>query len=190
MSKQSDRGSDGGAAPTQIVWTGSMWKSLANRYATPFVTGLFMVSLISGVALFFHLGQSLFHGMHEWLSMVLIVPFLLHVWKNWAPLTSYLKRDWLVWPLAASLAMALAFAVPAMMSGSRGGSPVGGLVAASVGAKLSDVAAVLGKSPDAAVQALTAAGYKVGASSDTLAAIGQASGKSGQQALFALVAAK
>jgi hypothetical protein len=41
-----------------------------NRYATPFITGLFLVSLISGIALFFHVGGALFHGMHEWLSMV------------------------------------------------------------------------------------------------------------------------
>ncbi len=25
--------------------------------------------------------------MHEWLSMVLIVPFVLHLWKNWRPMT-------------------------------------------------------------------------------------------------------
>ncbi|HSO47757.1 MAG TPA: DUF4405 domain-containing protein [Rhizobiaceae bacterium] len=57
--------------------------NLLMRYATPLTSGLFAVSLISGVALFFHLGQAAFHGMHEWLSMVLILPFALHLWKNW-----------------------------------------------------------------------------------------------------------
>ncbi|MCB1455931.1 MAG: DUF4405 domain-containing protein, partial [Nitratireductor sp.] len=58
---------------------------LLSRYATPFISGLFLVSLISGIALFFHVGPSGFHGMHEWLSMVLIAPFVLHLWKNWKP---------------------------------------------------------------------------------------------------------
>lgn len=55
------------------------------RYATPFITSLFLVSLVSGIALFFHVGAGWFHEMHEWLSMVLILPFFLHVWKNWRP---------------------------------------------------------------------------------------------------------
>ena len=46
--------------------------SLLSRYATPLTTGLFLVSLVSGIALFFHLGAAAFHGMHEWLSMALM----------------------------------------------------------------------------------------------------------------------
>ena len=63
-------------------------KSILYRYATPFTTGLFLVSLVSGVALFFHVGPAAFHGMHEWLSMVLILPFVLHMWRNWRPMLS------------------------------------------------------------------------------------------------------
>ena len=64
---------------------------ILSKYATPFTTGLFLVSLISGIALFFHFGPSAFHGMHEWLSMVLILPFVLHIWKNWRPFVCYFK---------------------------------------------------------------------------------------------------
>ena len=67
-------------------------QTFINRYATPLVTGLFLVSLISGVALFLHWGSGWFHGMHEWLSMVLILAFVLHLWKNWRPMTAYLRR--------------------------------------------------------------------------------------------------
>ena len=66
-------------------------KALLLKYATPFIAGLFLVSLVSGVALFFHVGNATFHGMHEWLSMVLILPFVLHLWKNWKPLFAYLS---------------------------------------------------------------------------------------------------
>ena len=47
--------------------------TLLQRYATPLITGLFLVSLISGTALFFHIAQSTFREMHEWLSLVLVV---------------------------------------------------------------------------------------------------------------------
>lgn len=73
--------------------------NLLSRYATPLTTGLFLVSLISGIALFFHYGTAAFREMHEWLSMVLILPFVLHVWKNWRPFLAYFKRL----PMALSL---------------------------------------------------------------------------------------
>ena len=63
------------------------------RYATPLITGLFLVSLVSGIALFFHVGSAYFHSMHEWLSMVLIAPFILHIWKNWRAFLNYFKRS-------------------------------------------------------------------------------------------------
>src|SRR3954463_6656648 len=57
--------------------------SLFHRYATPLTLGLFAVSAVLGVALFFRVGQSVFHGMHGWLSLALLLPFTLHVWRNW-----------------------------------------------------------------------------------------------------------
>lgn len=81
------------------------------RYATPLIFGLFMISLISGIALFFHVGPSGFHGMHEWLSMVLILPFVLHIWRNLRPMTGYFKHL----PMAVAVVLSLAMAVPFLM---------------------------------------------------------------------------
>lgn len=83
-----------------------------NRYATPLITGLFLVSLISGIALFLHIGPAGFHGMHEWLSMVLILPFALHVWKNGRPMLANFRRAPMVVALVLSTVAALAFLVP------------------------------------------------------------------------------
>ena len=69
---------------------------------------------MSGAALFFHVGQGVFHGMHEWLSMLLLAPFALHVWKNWGAMLGYVRRRTLLAPLALTLIAALAFALPAM----------------------------------------------------------------------------
>jgi hypothetical protein len=81
--------------------------SMLQRYATPLITGFFLVSLISGAALFVHVGTGVFRGMHEWLSMVLILPFALHLWKNWRALTNYFSRP----PFAIAMGVALVAAL-------------------------------------------------------------------------------
>ena len=63
-----------------------------NRYSTPFTIGLFLISTVSGVALFFHLGSKYFHAMHEWLSLLLLLPVVFHIQKNWPGVKGYFKR--------------------------------------------------------------------------------------------------
>ena len=125
--------------------------SFVTRYATPLITGLFLVSLVSGVALFFHLGTSWFHGMHEWLSMVLIVPFVLHLWKNWRPVVCYLKRAPMWIALAVSAVAAAAFAVPSSSNGraGSGGRPAQFAFAERMmGASVDQIAPALGTTPE------------------------------------------
>lgn len=156
--------------------------ALLDRYATPLITGLFLVSLISGVALFFHWGSAYFHAMHEWLSMVLIVPFVLHLWKNWRPVSIYLKRAPLWIALAASTVAAVAFVLPSMGAG-EGAGPGGraaimGVVGKVMGGSVTELAAVLDIPPEALSQALAAQGYTVASPEQSLAAIAGASGRS------------
>lgn len=135
--------------------------SFLNHYATPLITGLFLVSLVSGVALFFHWGSAWFHGMHEWLSMVLIVPFALHIWKNWRPMTAYFKRAPMALALALSVVAALAFAIPTALrsgTGMRGGPPQFAIAQALFDAPLSESAPVLGLSATDAQARLNATG--------------------------------
>lgn len=166
-----------------------MFRDWVNRYATPFTTGLFVVSLVSGVALFFHVGQAAFHGMHEWLSMVLIVPFALHVYKNWRPLVGYLGRGWLAWPLAASLAAGIAFAVPALTAGTAGGNPQLAMYRAIAEAPIAAVAPVLKTTPDALIAKLKAAGVEAKAE-QSLADAAQAAGKEARAVVFGVALAK
>ena len=149
---------------------------LCMRYATPLITGLFVISLISGIALFFHVGQSYFRGMHEWLSMVLIAPFVLHVMKNWRPFVSYFKRM----PMAVSLALCLLaggyYAWQGAQAGA-GGNPAMILAAAIQTSSLSTMAPVFGHTPESLSAALTEKGYKIDAPATTLGDIAVASGK-------------
>jgi len=155
-----------------------------NRYATPLTLGLFAVSTISGVALFFHIGQAYFHGMHEWLSMLLLVPFALHMWKNWTPMVNYVKRRTLWWPVAASLVAGIAFAVPALTATNTGGGSPFRAVQAMTRAPLGDIAPVLKTNPDALVAELQKRGYAVGSAADTLEAVAAKAGLPAVQILL------
>ncbi|MDV7269921.1 DUF4405 domain-containing protein [Thioclava sp. A2] len=169
--------------------------SFLNRYATPLITGLFLVSLISGVALFFHFGSSYFHSMHEWLSMVLIVPFVLHIWKNWRPMLCYFKRPAFAVSMVASLIAALVFVYPVATGGGEGAGPGGrpaafALVQKVMGASVGEMAAVLDV-PEATLTAkLEAAGYTVASGDVSLTSLAAASGKSEMEIAAVLVAAK
>jgi len=166
--------------------------SILSRYATPLITGLFIVSLVSGVALFFHFGSAWFHSMHEWLSMVLILPFVLHVWKNWRAFTCYFKRPAMAVASVASLAAALAFVVPVMTAGTatgRSGPPEFAAVRAMQNAPISVLAPLYGQDGDGLAERLRERGYTVASTDMSLNAVAKASGKSSREILVDLPAA-
>lgn len=144
-------------------------KTALTRHATPYTTGLFLVSTVSGVALFFHLGSNLFHSMHEWLSMLLLVPVGLHVWKNWGALLTYLRRH----TLLLSLAAGIAFAVPSLGS-SSGSNPAFRLNNAATSAPLTQLAPLLHSSPAALQAKLKARGLQVASANDSVKTIAAA----------------
>ena len=149
-------------------------KAALTRHATPYTTGLFLVSTVSGVALFFHVGSNLFHSMHEWLSMLLLVPVGLHVWKNWGALLTYLRRHTLMLPLLLSLAAGIAFAVPGLSSTGSGGNPAFRLNNAATSAPLTQLAPLLHSSPAALQAKLQARGLQVASANDSVKTIAAA----------------
>lgn len=161
-------------------------KSFIHRFATPLMTGLFIVSTVSGVALFFHWGSGLFHSMHEWLSMLLLLPFVLHAWKNWKLLVNYARRKTLLIPLLASLLVAVPFAVNGFTA-SQGGNPAFRTVALLSQAPLSELAPVLKTTPEMLLSDLQQRGYKADSAQQSLDAIAAASGAPANQLLFAML---
>lgn len=151
--------------------------SFFNRYATPFITGLFVISLVTGIALFFHVGPDGFRGMHEILSLVLILPFVLHLWKNWRPFMAYFKHA----PMAIALVLSLAMSVPFLMGGEEAGggdrAAMFGLIRQVTGATAAEVAPLLHASEADVTAAFDAAGIPLGAG-QTLAEAATAAGKS------------
>ncbi|MFQ6777248.1 DUF4405 domain-containing protein [Cereibacter sphaeroides] len=160
--------------------------SLLGRYATPFITGLFIVSLVSGLALFLHVGPSGFHAMHEWLSLLLIVPFVLHLWKNWRSLTNYFRRA----PMAIALVLSLAMSAPfLLLSGpsKRGGPPPFAFSHRILANPAAEVAPLLGVTPEELTARLGAAGIAVADADQPLSDAIQASGQPEMAAIAALV---
>lgn len=161
--------------------------SFLSRYATPLTTGLFLVSLISGIALFFHIGSQYFHGMHEWLSMVLIVPFVLHIWKNWRAFLTYFKRPPMAIALALSLAGSAVFVYPALtQEGGRRGPPQFAVVEAVQQATVAMAAPLFGHDGESLAAALAEHGYAGATPEMTFDEVASASGKSGTE-LMALM---
>ncbi|WP_137137133.1 DUF4405 domain-containing protein [Rhizobium sp. FKY42] len=156
------------------------------RYATPFITGLFLVSLISGVALFFHWGPTGFHGIHEWLSMVLIVPFVLHIWKNWRPMMAYFKRTPMAIALAVSVIACVPFLIPMGGGGESGGNPILGIVRLLNAAKPAHISAMAGRSEEEVIAMLKQAGFTAAVTDLPLSTIAQQSGKSDRDMITAL----
>jgi hypothetical protein len=166
--------------------------SYLSRYATPFTTGLFLVSLISGIALFFHYGTAAFREMHEWLSMVLILPFVLHVWKNWRPFLAYFRRPPMALSLALCLIAGLVFAWPAITgnAGSAGGNPAFAMVNVIAGSTPEQVAPLLGRTDAEVVNGLKEAGFTAADSAKPLSEIAAASEKDTMELMATLSALK
>ena len=163
--------------------------ALIQRYATPLITGLFIVSLVSGIALFFHVGQAYFHGMHEWLSMVLILPFVLHLWKNWRAMTTYFAKPAFALAMGLSLAGGAVFAYQGVTNAS-GGPPQMALARMILASPTEEVAPLLDLSAEELAAKLAAAGFGTPAPGEHLSDLAKASGKSDMDLARLLVQAR
>jgi hypothetical protein len=124
--------------------------------------------------------------MHEILSLVLIVPVVLHVWKNWGPFANYFSRTPMLVALALSLVAALGFAFGGASEGARaGGPPQFAFTSEILTHSVAQVAPVVDATPDELVARLTDAGFTVSGPDQSLTDIAAASG----QGQFGLVAA-
>ena len=179
----SDSGATGDA-PARVAG-GLSLRGLTNRLATPLVTGFFLISAVSGIALFFRWSPGLFREMHEWLSLVLVVPFAWHLWKNWRQFCVYATRGTLWVPLVACLAIAVPFAMAGMGEGGRSGVNPARIMPILMQARLSELAPLFKLTPEALMAGLRARGFTVTAPNDPIETIAKASGKRAPDVLVA-----
>ena len=112
--------------------------------------------------------------MHEWLSIVLLVPFAFHLWKNWGAMLGYVRRGTLLAPAVATLVASLAIVLPALTHGERG-SPFKA-VQLLTKTSIMNLAPVLKTTPDALQASLVERGYKVVSSNNSLDTVAASSG--------------
>jgi hypothetical protein len=151
-------------------------KDVLLRYATPLTTWLFLISLVSGVALFFGVGNQYFREMHEILSMLLIVPFVLHVWRNWRTLVGYFRRSAMWVSTVVCLAAAGAFAYEGA-GASSGSNPRMAAFGALNNASVTALAALARTDEATVTERLKAIGVEVKSAEDTVAGLAKASGQ-------------
>ena len=171
-----------------------MWRSILNL-GTSFTFWLFLVSAVSGVALFFHFEGQLFRSMHEWLSLVLLLPVVVHIVRNWRQLLGYFRKAPVYGAGIVAIVAALVFAWPALTAGETGqqqrrGPPVNRdaqAIITQVGdAPVSTVAAIYGQPVDMFVQKLGALGVPVSDPAQPIGTTISAAGKDVTDTLSAL----
>ena len=162
---------------------------ILQRYATPLAIGLFLVSLISGLALFFHVWPEVFHGMHELVGLFLIVPFGLHIWRNWRPLVNYFTKPAFSATIATCLIAALGIGIASSAAVGGRGSAQFALLQALTATTPAKIAPALGIDADTLVATLKARGFANAVVDAALTDIAADSGKDNGDLALALVAA-
>lgn len=152
------------------------FKDVLMRYATPLTTWLFLISLVSGVALFLGVGNQYFREMHEIMSLFLIVPFGLHVWRNWRTLVNYFGRSAMWISTVVCLVAAGAFAYEGA-GASSGSNPRMAAFGALNNASVTALAALARTDEATVTERLKAIGIEVKSAEDTVASLAKASGR-------------
>ena len=101
--------------------------------------------------------------------MVLIVPFALHIWRNWRAFVTYFKRPPMAIGLVASTVAALVFAWPQIAGGGGGGGmpPQRAAIQAIQNGTVAQVAPLFGHTPESLSEKLKAGGFTVASLDDT-----------------------
>jgi hypothetical protein len=138
------------SSPTNSAQRGiafSTRRDWLNRYATVWTVLTFAVSAVTGVFIFFHLGNTYLMGLHEWLSMGFVIAAVLHVLRHSRVFMTLVSKSRTRYGAVVIVLVSIAFVGTAALSPSRG-NPMKAFVDVSRQAPVSAVAQVIGLSPD------------------------------------------
>ncbi len=154
------------------------------NWATPLTIGTFLFTAVSGVLLFFHLGEGLVKEAHEWIGIAFILGALVHVKTNWSPFKRYFSLGLPRAVMASVLAGSLVFMVAS--GHEEGGNPMVAAIKTLEKAPLSMVAQLQSRDADELHMLLETEGFQVADNNTSLQTIASDSGKSGRE-LIALL---
>lgn len=147
--------------------------SWLRRYATQVTTALALVVGVSGVMMFFHLGQDAVEGLHEWLGMAFVVAAVLHAVRHRHGVVAMMGQTRMRLLFAAAAVATFAFVA---LPSAKGPNPFHQATEAMMRAPLKDVAPVVGVSVQDLTARLRAAGFAVADSTQSLEAIARTQG--------------
>lgn len=134
------------------------------RHVTAATTGIFAVVGVSGVMMFFHVGEAQVKSMHEWLGLAFVAVTAFHVWRNWPSFASMLGRRGTHVLFVIALLAAGGFVGASLGGGGGprgGGNPMRQILMAAENAPLTNLAPLLGVSDQVLMRRLTQAGVPV-----------------------------
>lgn len=170
------------AAPRTLVATEAAGSPI-QRYATAATAALFLVTGVSGVFMFFHVGGKMFTSLHEWLGLLFVAAAALHLLRNGRGLVKVVKttRARVLFGLVGAAAMAFV----ATSTGSSAGNPAFALVRAVEKAPIAAVAPMLGVTVEDLAVRLRGAGINVTGAEQTFAELAADQGVESQRLLAA-----
>lgn len=152
-------------------------KSFLATYATALTTAIFLVVAVTGVLVFFHIGEKYIKGAHEWLGLAFVLAAGLHVVRHWKGFVNLMKQK-RTWALSGLATLALGgFMLSASLGPSSGGNPMKAMVDVTTRAPVESLAPVLGIGTDELVKRLEAGGVQVASASQTLEEIAKSQGQ-------------
>lgn len=165
--------------------TNSSAKTLMQKYATAATAVTFVVVSITGVVLFFHIGEDLLMGVHQWLGMAFVAAGVFHAVKHVKSLSKLLTKTRAKALMAVTAAITVFMITMASLQ-PGGGNPMKSFAQNAVDAPLGAVAQVAGKTTAELNTAFTQAGIANVSMDQSLAQIANTNGLDARR-LFGLV---
>ncbi|HEY9081495.1 DUF4405 domain-containing protein [Magnetovibrio sp.] len=161
------------------------FQTFLQKYATAATAATFMIVAVSGVLLFFHLGEAQLMGVHEWLGLTFVGAAVFHVTRHLKTFSTLLSKRRTHALFAVTAMIAAAMIVPASFQ-SNTGNPMKQFVGTASTAPIAVVAAMVGKTPQQLIVQFTQAGVDGVVPSQSLNDIAKAQQRD-MRALFRIV---
>jgi hypothetical protein len=140
---------------------------ISRDWATPLVIGVFSLMAVTGILMFFELDSGLNKTAHQWLSWLMVTGVVLHVSLSWTGFKRYFAKGTPARPILALSALVIAASF-VRLGGDSGSPPPFLAMQAVLNAPLSAVAPLSGRSADALLAELRAAGFALRDSGQSL----------------------
>lgn len=123
------------------------------KYATILSIITSAVMSITGVMVFFHLGNNYVMGLHEWVGMAFVVALLFHVMRHLKPFMKYFTKIRTKVLVVIMICICIGFIAPTVLT-PNGGNPLKKFTQASMKAPIFSIAPIVGRDGESLIEML------------------------------------